>query len=354
MLAVFTQLVFLLNYFKAFATHKSKSISAEYPGLLPVSVLIIARNESQNFRELLPLLLNQDYPEFEIFILDDCSSDDTAHWLPGFIAPFPKIRFYRLNQASGKKSAMDQAIHHLSHELVLLTDADCRPASSHWISLMVEAVSTETEAVLGYSPYFQHVGWLNELLRLETAYTASIYFSFALKHHPYMGVGRNLLYRKQSLIRHFRPFGYPELLSGDDDLTINAMDSGPGISIQYDPASWVFSIPKKDWNSWLNQKKRHVSTARYYKSSDQIQLITFYSSLVISWLLAFGLGFINPWIWAGWIGIKAGCFMGIINPCLNKLGVKLSFLKWLRAEAIYTLGLIYLFPFSTGKKWNKW
>ncbi len=354
MLAVFTQLVFLMFYFNVFARHKSKSIRAEYPEFLPVSLLIIARDESPNLKELLPLLLNQDYPAFEIFILDDFSSDDTAEWLPGFAAQFPKIRYARLNEASGKKSSLDQAIHHLSHDFVLLTDADCRPASSNWISLMVEAASSETEAVLGYSPYFQQPGWLNELIGLETAYTATIYFSFALNHHPYMGVGRNLLYRKQSLIKHFRPFRYPEVLSGDDDLTINAMGNGPGISIQYDPASWVFSIPKKDWKAWINQKKRHVSTARYYKISDQVLLMLFYSSLVISWVLALGLGFINPWIWAGWIGIKAGCFNRIIRPCFNKLGLDLSFIKWLRAEAIYTLGLIYLFPFSTGKKWNKW
>lgn len=349
-----TQLVFLIIYFHAFATHKSKSINAEYPVFQPVSMLIVARNEASNLKELLPLLLSQDYPEFEIFILDDHSTDGTCGWLDEFSRQFPKIRYLRLTEASGKKSAMDTALRLLSYELILLTDADCRPASSHWIRLMVKHLGTKTEAVLGYSPYFKQTGWLNEMIGLETAGTAVLYFSFALRQHAYMGVGRNLLYRKQSLLRHFRPLDHPELLSGDDDLTINSMGAGQKISIQYDPESWMYSIPKTSFKSWINQKKRHVGTARYYKTTDQVGLMFYYSSLVLSWFLAFAMGFINPWVWVGWVGFKTGSFITVIRPCLNKLGAPLTFVKWLRAEGTYVIGLMYLFPFSTGKKWDKW
>lgn len=349
-----TQLVFLLIYFHPFATYKSKSINAEYPVFLPVSMLIVARNEASNLKELLPSLLTQDYPEFEIFILDDHSTDGTSQWLAEISRQFPKIRYLRLTESSGKKSALDTAIRLLSYELVLLTDADCRPASDQWISLMVKHLETKTEVVLGYSPYFKQPGWINELIGLETAFTAILYFSFALRQHAYMGVGRNLLYRKQSLLRHFRPLDHPDLLSGDDDLTINSLSAGQKISIQYDPESWMYSIPKTSWKAWIDQKKRHVGTARYYKTVDQVRLMLYYGSLVLSWILAIVMGFINPWVWVGWLVIKTSSFITVIRPCLNKLGAPLTFVKWLRAEGIYVIGLIHLFPFSTGKKWDKW
>jgi hypothetical protein len=219
---------------------------------------------------------------------------------------------------------------------------------------MVKNLETNAEAVLGYSPYFKKAGWLNELIRLETAGTAVLYFSFALRQHAYMGVGRNVLYRKQSLLHHFRPYDHPGLLSGDDDLTINSMGGHGKIGIQYDPESWMYSIPRTNWKDWLDQKKRHVGTARYYKKTDQLRLLLYYGSLVLSWVLALALGFLNPWIWFGWLVIKAGSYMAVIRACLNKLGTPLTFVQWLRAEWNYVIGLIWLFPFSTVKKWDKW
>lgn len=354
-LAVFTQLVFLMYYFNRFARHKSKRISPEYPIFLPVSVLIVVKNEKANLKELLPLLLKQDYPSFEIFIMDDHSSDGTAEWIKDFAGANPQIRYGLYDrEPMGKKQSLAAALPLLAYDLVMMTDADCRPASDLWIKQMAVAMGPGESAVLGYSPYLEKAGWLNALIRLETAYTAILYFSSALRHHPYMGVGRNLLYKKQSLIRNFRPDSHPSTLSGDDDLTINALGRKEKVGIAYLPGSWMYSIPKSSWREWINQKKRHVSTAVFYKYSDQIRLMLFYGSFVVSWVLGLGLGFTEPRVWLAWLMIKLLLFMGFIKPCLVKLGLSFSFMHWLRAEAVYVLGLVWLFPFSTIKKWDKW
>jgi len=354
-LAVFTQLLFLLVYFNFFAKHKSNSIRPEYSALLPVSVLIVARNEKANLSKLLPELLNQSYPAFDVAVMDDSSTDGTSEWMHDLILKYPQIKYYQRNEnPRGKKFALAEALPLISNDLILLTDADCRPGSSHWIRLMVQAMEQESGAVLGYSPYIEVPGWLSEVIRLETAYTATLYFSFALHRHPYMGVGRNLIYRKQALIQYFQPFRFEALPSGDDDLTINAMGVNQRIGIQYDRDSWMYSIPKSSWKEWMNQKKRHVRTAIFYKSADQIRLMFYYGSLTTSWVFAIGLGFYDYRIWLLWVLVKGLSFFPIVKPCLIKLGVSLRFWNWIRAELIYVFGLIYLFPFSTFKKWDKW
>lgn len=354
-LAVFTQLAFLLIYFDLFATHKSKRISAENSTFLPVTVLIVVKNEKSNLEQLVPLLVHQDYPGFEIFIMDDHSTDGTDQWIATYSKEFPLLKYFRLtNGQGGKKQALRTALHLISGELILLTDADCRPHSSRWIKRMVNSMTPETAAVLGYSPYVEQPGLLNDVIRLETAYTASLYFSFALLKHPYMGVGRNLLYRKQSLIQHFKPENYPGIPSGDDDLTINSMPADQEIAIQYESDAWMYSIPKSNWKAWLDQKKRHLSTARYYKRGDQTRLMFYYSSLVGSWIMGLGMGLIHPWMWLIWFSFKGWTYFYLVRPCVGRLGVSFSLFNWLRAELIYVVGLIYLFPFSTVKKWDKW
>jgi len=343
--------VFFLGYFIRPLRKNTVPVSKSSP---PLSILIVGRNERSNLEKLLPLLVNQKYPDFDIHLVDDASEDGTADMVRDLIPRFPSIRLQVLPRHCGKKKALETGLMQLDRELVLLTDADCLPATDQWISLMVESLDPGYDVVLGYSPYEQREGPLNQVIRLETAYTAALYFGFARRNLAYMGVGRNLLYRRTALVHAFNLNAQRGLKSGDDDLTIQELSGQGKINFRYDPPSWVYSLPEKNWKAWLNQKKRHVGTARHYRLRHQALLLMWYGSLAGTWVFGLVAAFHFPLMLLVWGGYKGVSFKWIVRSMLELFGVSLSPSKWLGAEGLYVGVLLYLLPFSTFKKWDKW
>jgi len=243
-----------------------------------VSIIICAYNEAENLRKNLPKILEQDYPEFEVIVVNDNSSDKTLDVLLDFKKKYATLcvinRTYKKSQEVGKKFALAKGIETAQHELLLLTDADCQPASSQWLAQMQKFVANPIAIVLGYGPYFTYEedGFLNRFIRFETVYTAIQYFSFALWGKPYMGVGRNLLYKK-SLYRKVNGFkSHEHVASGDDDLFINAIAHLNNTIINLDERTFVYSEPKRSWRSYFRQKSRHLTTSTSYRLQHQALL----------------------------------------------------------------------------------
>lgn len=261
------QLIYWLFVFRRLAVYRE---DASVPSSNPsVSVIICAHNEEENLRTFLPLLLQQDYPDYEVIVVNDNSSDRSPDVLLDIQNIYPNLRVRNLEYAksrqSGKKFALSNAVHFAKHEVLLLTDADCYPASEHWIASMVKALKENTEVVLGYGPYCAKKGWLNKWIRFEAAFTAVQYFSFALVGIPYMGVGRNLLYRKKLFLDQGGFHEHIDLASGDDDLFINAVANGNNTRVALHSDAFTFSLPKESWKQYYRQKARHVTTGLRYK-----------------------------------------------------------------------------------------
>ncbi|MCX6305834.1 MAG: glycosyltransferase [Bacteroidetes bacterium] len=241
-----------------------------------VSVVICAHNEYHHLKETLPLILEQDYPDYEVLVVNHSSDDDTHYLLTRLEEEYPHLTtiYIRedLNFFSGKKFPLSIGIKSAKHNLVLLTDADCKPESKEWIRHMQSAFMPKTEVVLGYGPYYRAAGLLNKLIRFDTAQIAIQYLSYALAGIPYMGVGRNLsyvkpvFYRNQGFIAHYR------IRSGDDDLFINRVANRSNTAIMVHPDSFTFSEPKPTLGKWITQKKRHLSTSHLYKFRHKLLL----------------------------------------------------------------------------------
>ncbi|MFC0184854.1 glycosyltransferase [Pseudarcicella hirudinis] len=199
-LAIVYQLYFLIFIFAKLNRYETPGFeeSVNNDG---ISVIVCAWNEIENLKELIPLLDNQNYPDFEVIIVDDRSVDGSYDYLLANCHLFKNVRFLRIEHTpehlSAKKYALTLGIRSAKYDILLLTDADCRPQSESWISGMKACLSQEKEIVLGFSPYYKTKGFLNRLIQYETFVTALQYFSFALSGMPYMGVGRNLMYRKE-------------------------------------------------------------------------------------------------------------------------------------------------------------
>lgn len=309
-LVTLIQLFYYLFFFVRFAFYKpkKKAVSQTHP----VSVIICARDEAANLAKNLPGSLVQQYnTTHEVIVVDDNSFDDTKYLLEEFQKMYRQLQVVELKQEAklipGKKFPLSIGIKTAKHEIVLLTDADCVPASEFWIDKMQQSFDENTEIVLGYGAYHKKDGLLNKIVRWETFHTALQYFSYALAGKPYMGVGRNLSYKKTIFFRHKGFSAHNNIASGDDDLFINMAATKKNTKINIDKDAFTLSEPPKTWGAWIKQKNRHYSTGKFYKPLHKFLLglytfshIMFYpllaaSLLLYNWQLAlivFGIRFL--------------------------------------------------------------
>lgn len=253
---------------------------------VPVSVVICAKNEAKNLSENLKFVLNQKYSEFEVVVVDDCSTDSTSELVKGFQENYSFLKLIQLKNkvSDSKRNALKTGILASSHQLILLTDADCRPASKNWISIMSSQLSTSKSCVLGYSPYIAFPSFLNFIIQFETLQTASLYISKAIENKAYMSVGRNVMYTKQLFLDNENFENEKHLISGDDDMLIQNIEDPSKITVSLNSDSFVLSQPKRNWKSWWKQKLRHYSTSYHYKSSSQLFLGLYHFFHALFWV----------------------------------------------------------------------
>ena len=275
----------------------------------PVSVIVCAKNEAENLQAHVPLWLEQDYPDFELILIDDASFDATKKVIEGFAAQDPRIVLVSVtnNEAfwSNKKYSLTLGIKKARHQRLLFTDADCRPAGKDWIRLMTAQLDDEKSLALGYGPYLKKPGLLNTLIRYETLLTGLQYFSYAKAGLPYMGVGRNLAYTSKLFFEQSGFMSHMNIRSGDDDLFVNQAATAKNTVIQDRSEAFTYSNPKTTWKAWSRQKRRHITTANHYKGIHKSLLGVYYLSNFGFWAVAVLAMVLSHWPWAlGIIGFR--------------------------------------------------
>jgi poly-beta-1,6-N-acetyl-D-glucosamine synthase len=273
---------FYLYFFKPAFKFKAKQ---ELPLFPPVSVIICAKNEHENLQRYLPLILEQDYPDFELIVVDDCSLDDTQDLLDQYSKKYPNLKHTRIHHNDkfkhSKKLALTIGIKAAKHEHLLMTDADCFPTGNQWIKHMASNFHEGKEIICGYGGYINLPGILNKLIRYEAVFTSMQYAGLAERGKPYMGVGRNLSYLKSLFFKNKGFASHLNLESGDDDLFISEIATSSNYCVEVNPESFTFSQPKTDFHSWFKQRKRHFTTGIKYKSDIKTLLLTEFTSRVI-------------------------------------------------------------------------
>lgn len=315
-----------------------------------ISIIVCSHNEYENLQNLIPLLLGQKYPNFEVIIVNDRSNDNSEILLNQIAQQYSFFKVIHIKQTpesfNPKKYALIQGIKASQKEFILLTDADCLPHSVNWISSMIQNLDKDKEIILGYSPYQKKKGFLNKLIQFETFYTAIQYFSFAIIGLPYMGVGRNLAYKK-SLFLEKGSFGeYNQTTGGDDDLWIKQVANKKNVSLAIkNQESFVESVPKTTWKSFFWQKIRHISVSKHYALKHKILLGLLHSSHLFFWLI-FCVLLVNIsinsyyyYIFAIFV-IREFCLTIIYKKLMQKFNVNLAYWQIPFFDIIY---ILYIF-----------
>lgn len=331
--AVFVQMLFVLIVQFRLLIHRNTAPSGHLP---PVSVVICARNEEDNLYAHLPKIITQDYPTYEVIVVIDQTVDDSKHIIAAYQKEHAHLRFVEMernpHRKFGKKLPLTVGIKGAKYEKVLLIDADCYPSSDKWIRKMMSGYKEGKDIVLGYGPYQKQNGWLNKFIRFDTTAIAINYFGFAKNGRPYMAVGRNLSYTKKKWQEVDGFKSHYHVQSGDDDLFMQDAATRKNVAFVIEPKSWVYSLPKSTWKSWMKQKQRHFTTAGKYRFINKIFLGIFPLSMILMLVSFFILIFSYEW----WLFVLALLFLRFITywiisgSLLKKFGQK---------------DLIWLFPF---------
>ena len=356
--AAFIQFLYLLFIFSRLSFYRNQN-SDEAPQI-PISVIIAARNESDNLYENLPIVLNQDYPEFEVIVVNHQSIDDSNWLLIAFQQQYKNLKVIDIPKnkhlRAGKKFPITMAIKGAKYEHFLLTDADCKPSSSQWLKKMAGSFSSRKQIVMGYGPFTKNQGFLNKIIRFDAAWIGVNYISMALAKLPYMGVGRNLGYTKTvfNSVSGFK--SHYSIPSGDDDLFIQEAAQKSNYTINIDPETFCYSPAVPTWGRWVRQKSRHYSTSNKYKVIKKLLLGIYPISLLLLWISFVILLFKADF------RIISGLIFGLIvllkwwiqGKCLLKLKEK-SFVYLLPFwDLFYAILAPLLFYLTEQKRNTKW
>lgn len=352
------QLIYYLVIFIRLARYKPPKPSTVKSG---ISVVICAHNEYYNLKANLPLILEQDYPEFEVLVVDHASDDETDYLLSDLKREYPRLNSIEihedLNFFTGKKFPLAIGIKSAKYDRVLLTDADCKPSSRNWITMMQSTYINGKTIVLGYSPYSKAKGLLNRLVRFDTAHIATQFLSYGLAGIPYMGVGRNLSYQRsvfydnKGFIPHYR------VRSGDDDLFINRVARQSNTAVLVHPDGFTISEPKKTFGNWILQKRRHFTTASHYRFLHRFLLglytfDLFWYYVIFVLMLALNYSVIPV---LGMFVLRMAMQYLILTPCFRKLNEKdlIFFIPLLEIVLLFlNSGIAVINFFRKPKKWK--
>ncbi|MCG8330955.1 MAG: glycosyltransferase [Chitinophagales bacterium] len=354
----FVQIAYWLFIFSRLAFYKNPPIPQVLPE--PVSIIICAKNEAENLLENLPYFLNQDYVEFEVIVVNDNSSDKTLEILLDFQKKSPRLRVINVivNTPIGKKAALAKGIAAAQFEILLLSDADCRPSSSMWVEHTQAFIRDGVEIGLGYSPYLYRRGegiLLNAFIRFETVYTAYQYFSSALMGLPYMGVGRNLAYRKNLFYQAGGFDSHMDVASGDDDLFINQVATPKNTRVILSPTAFVYSKPKSSWRGYYRQKSRHLATGTRYRTVHQWALGLLSFSHFGHYVFGFALILFQDFLTVVFINYLAR--IAVVSFMYSRTLRKLrdhSLAPWVPLLDVLYVGFYLVFAPAILKKTEKW
>jgi len=271
LVAVLVQCWFYIRYFSGI-NHQNRrvrrgtiSYSEDQP---PVSIIICARDKGEVLAKNLPALFDQKYPEFQIVVVNDASSDETEDILqqfehrPNFYHTFvPK----GVRSISARKMAMTLGLKAAVYDYVLFMDVAGIPESDVWIATMMRNFDWRGSVVLGFASFKDKKGFRNQLVAYDNLFSTMQWMGLALSGKPYRATSVNLAFKKELFFKNNGFASNLSLRSGDDDLLIGEIATRNNVKIEVSTDSKVEIETRSPWYDWKEKTFSLFPTARQYK-----------------------------------------------------------------------------------------
>ncbi|MBP1645301.1 MAG: glycosyl transferase family 2 [Bacteroidetes bacterium] len=298
---LFQIIYYLIVYGRVAFFKENKLTTDEKQKYCPsVSVVMCVKDDAYNLEKKLPIILEQEYPNFEVVVVNDASNDETEYMLRVLQEIYPNLNIVNLynnvNRFLGKKYPLSLGIKSAKNDIILLTESDTMPLNYNWISTMVKGFNQKKDIVLGFTNFEQKPTFLNTLMHYENLISAMNYLGNAMLNNPYMGQGRNMAYKREFFFEIGGFISQYNVSVGEDDLFINKNANSKNTSVVLNRDSINLASPKEKREEWVIQKKKHFKSMSHFKFKDKIisSLMPF-ATFFIYVLVALSIVFQFPW-----------------------------------------------------------
>lgn len=322
------QILYYLIVYGRIAFYKEEKTKIEKDYFPSVSVVMYVKNDAYNLEKKLPMILEQEYPNFEVVIVNDASKDETEYVLRVLQEIYPNLNVVNLyenvNGALGKKYPLSLGIKSAKNDIILLTESDTKPKDYNWITTMVKGFKEGKEIVLGFTNFEHRPTFLNTLMHYENQTIALNSLGNAILGNPFMGQGRNLAYTKELFFRTGGFISQYNVSVGEDDLFINKNANSHNTAVILSPDSINKCSPKDRKGEWIIQKKKRLKSIKHFKLQDQITYSLMpLTTLLIYTLMILSIIYLFPWQYlVGALILKYTLQIIVYYKSSNRLGTK--------------------------------
>ena len=346
------QIFYYLFYFAKilYYSRKIQKNKIDFSGAQPpVSVVIYSKNESENLEKFLPNFLTQNYPQYQVIVVNDGSTDASDSILQKFSERFPHLhRTFLPIEAlyiSTKKICLAVGIKAAKYDIVLFTNADCI-VDSDWLASMMRSYTPGTEIVLGYASYAHSKTFIGKWIAFDLLFSAMQFMAKALKGKTYASAGQNLLYNKKLFFRNQGFAAHLALPAGEDDLFVRDIATRRNVRIEISPESTVQINTEYSFKNWRNIKENAFCTLPYYKEGIKIfKGVELFSRFAFYVLLGVTAAFGSPAIWAGVVLVFLLRYLTqliVINQTAGKLGERKFYLTILLFDIVMPINSLFI------------
>ena len=282
----------LMSIFTLSGKRKEKPV--EYPS---ISIIIPSRNYEDNLRELIPSLLDQDYPDFEVVVVDDCSSDGTEWYLAGLKLVSDKLKTSRIIQETDFPNALviTIGVRAASKEWLIFLNPLCRVGGKGWLKSYATGMHPETEAIFGFVKYSNAEGSMQKFFRYENFNSFMLYGSARYLSLPMPISDINIAYKREHFLNRKGFAAVLDARFSENELYINKISNRKNSTFLFDRSSVVSFSGDTDWQDGMNFKKKQLLIKKKFTMKQKLFLSINTLSRIAFDVIMIALLILSPW-----------------------------------------------------------